>query len=184
MVFHCLNCELENTYQKSILFQVQSINSKDANLDAIISSPNDLVSLKLEELNITEYSQYIAMESNGTSVGLKTVKLNDWEGAEEILEDQQIKSSAFYKISIVNKANTKNVKSTFTLRISITEIAYRSEQNKIKEYLPKSINDIQRFKMKAEGLKESEFLMGTKFMMNYMNELALKPFIPKTNSTF
>jgi hypothetical protein len=49
------------------------------------------------------------------------------------------------------------------------------------ELLPKSIDEIKRFKLKAEGLKEGAFLLGTRFMMQFMNEKALKPFTPKSS---
>ncbi len=41
---------------------------------------------------------------------------------------------------------------------------------KYSESLPKSINEIMRFKMKAEGSKESEFLIGSRYMIQFMNE--------------
>lgn len=38
--------------------------------------------------------------------------------------------------------------------------------------------------MKVEGMKESEFIMGTKFSMQYMNQYSLHPFIPKSTKIY
>lgn len=50
-----------------------------------------------------------------------------------------------------------------------------------KEYLPKTIDEIQRFKVKPEGVKESEFIAGTKYMVDWMSDTSLnRPFVPKS----
>lgn len=50
--------------------------------------------------------------------------------------------------------------------------------------LPKSIEEIKRLKMKPEGVKEGEFLIGTRFMMDYMNNYALRPFLAKSTTVY
>jgi hypothetical protein len=39
-------------------------------------------------------------------------------------------------------------------------------------------------RMKPEGIKEGEFLVGTRFMLEFMNEYALRPFIQKSNTVY
>lgn len=41
-----------------------------------------------------------------------------------------------------------------------------------------------RYKIKPEGLKESEFLVGTSYMVSWMNENSLKAFTPKSTTTY
>lgn len=55
---------------------------------------------------------------------------------------------------------------------------------KFYELLPKSMDEIMRFKMKTEGMKESEFIIGNKFMMKYMDTYALYPFVPLSNRVY
>jgi hypothetical protein len=50
--------------------------------------------------------------------------------------------------------------------------------------LPKSINEIMRYKLKAPGMKESDFIVGSRYMMEWMDKEALFPFVPKQNRVY
>jgi hypothetical protein len=50
-----------------------------------------------------------------------------------------------------------------------------------KEILPKSIDEIKRLKLKSEGMKESEFIIGTRFMLNWIDKNELFPFLKKSD---
>jgi len=50
--------------------------------------------------------------------------------------------------------------------------------------LPKSIDEIKRTKIKQVGQKESEFIIGTRFMLNWIDEKKLHPFLKKSGTVY
>ena len=50
--------------------------------------------------------------------------------------------------------------------------------------LPKNIDEIKRTKLKSEGVKESEFMIGSRFMMKFMEEEQLWPFLRSSDKVY
>ena len=50
--------------------------------------------------------------------------------------------------------------------------------------LPASIDEIKRLKLKTEGEKQSGFLIGSRFILQWMDELSLRPFERKSNKVY
>ena len=74
---------------------------------------------------------------------------------------------------------------TFSLRVEIIEkpkgIKVVSKKQTI---LPKNIDEIKRVKARTEGLKESEFIIGTRFMLNWIDKNDLYPFLKKSDKIY
>lgn len=86
---------------------------------------------------------------------------------------------------IVGKADpTKQEQVTFNLKVEITEKKYRADSKDFKEVLPKNPHEVLRYKLKTEGMKESEFLIGNRFMLEYIDKNDLQPFIPKSEIVY
>lgn len=85
---------------------------------------------------------------------------------------------------IVNDKAKTDSKAVFNLRLEISESIKRAPSKPLKEHLPKSIEEIARYKVRTEGLKESEFIIGTKFMLDWVDTNRLKPFVPKSDQVF
>ena len=133
-------------------------------------------------LSVNEDKTQFLKKSSGeekTSKKTKTSKGGDYE---DFISKDSLKNT-YYRVAIRNLDFKQKKSVKFTLRIDIQEKVFIPNQS-FKENLPKSIDEIQRVKIKPEGLKESEFIAGTKYMVSWMNENALNPFIPKTSSTF
>jgi hypothetical protein len=56
------------------------------------------------------------------------------------------------------------------LKVEITEKTYRADDKDFKEILPKLPKEVTRLKLKTEGMKESEVLIGNKFMLEYIDK--------------
>ena len=84
-----------------------------------------------------------------------------------------LKPKTHYRIVIFNRGEELRV--TFDLRVEIIERPkdIKLDQKNTKNIMPKSIDEIKRLKQRTEGLKESEFVIGTRFMMEWIekNEL-------------
>lgn len=103
------------------------------------------------------------------------------ENAEEVLQAAQLTSNTMYRIVILNTGQEDSV--TFDLRIEIIEnpqysLSKNDPKNRVT--LPKSIQEIERVKIKSEGVKDSEFIIGNRFMMKWMAEDTLYPFLRKS----
>jgi hypothetical protein len=50
--------------------------------------------------------------------------------------------------------------------------------------MPSSIDEIMRLKFKTEGMKESNMIIGTKFMLNWIDQERLHPFVRKSDKVY
>ena len=71
------------------------------------------------------------------------------------------------------------MRASFNLRLEFTEKPRGHKIENFKEALPKSIDEIARYKMKSEGVKESDFLIVSKYMLGWIDKQQLTPFIKK-----
>jgi len=99
---------------------------------------------------------------------------------EEIIHAEDLRPETKYRIviSVKNTEEDRFKPVTFNLRIEIQENlkSYKGSKGG-KEILPQSIGEIARYKLKNEGLKESDFLMTSMKTLEYFDSAKLTPFV-------
>ncbi|CDW81429.1 laminin subunit alpha-like [Stylonychia lemnae] len=191
VVYHCSGCIIENEMFKTIEFLIDDDNN-DVNFNAIMSSSNNKLELLFEyvedvktDLKIQgSYGQIFDNEvKKGNKTGIRgRIAKGIAEQNEQSLSVSKLQNKKKYRIVLQNNADNELI--TFDLRIELIEKPQNQQVFSSQKILPASIDEIKRFKKRGEGLKESDFLIGTKFMLNFMDENSLKPFLRKSNKVY
>lgn len=85
----------------------------------------------------------------------------------------------------VKNTDAEEVKAyRFNLRIEIQEKPKGTSVQFKKDILPKSIEEITRYKLKNEGMKEADFLITSATTLAFIDENKLHPFTRKSNSVY